>query len=247
MFDENGEKRDKFATKPADSNVNLIAQLCMHTQHSGLRKWKIKKEFDPEGVFLWQWEETSNIWHFFCYQLGSKSYQVTALAFSPDSTKLAVAQTDNIVFVYRVGEKWWDLNFPPFRAPGREISLPSSPGGKRRPYATKSSSRVQRLASCGPVNSRPSCLVRQMGRQANASVRILWAPCHYHVNTLSDQVKMAGAKGSKSQTIYATESYVVSITARFESLYNCRVLPLYAKIQLLLWLISPTVLLVRGS
>ena len=54
MFDENGEKRDKFATKPADSNVNLIAQLCMHTQHSGLRKWKIKKEFDPEGVFLWQ-------------------------------------------------------------------------------------------------------------------------------------------------------------------------------------------------
>ena len=26
------------------------------------------------------------------------------LAFSPDSTKLAVAQTDNIVFVYKIGE-----------------------------------------------------------------------------------------------------------------------------------------------
>ena len=44
----------------------------------------------------------------FAYQLGSKSYQVISLAFSPDSTKLAVAQTDNtsIVFVYRIGEKW---------------------------------------------------------------------------------------------------------------------------------------------
>ena len=29
MFDENGEKRDKFATKPADSNVNLSS--LMHT------------------------------------------------------------------------------------------------------------------------------------------------------------------------------------------------------------------------
>ena len=26
------------------------------------------------------------------------------LAFSPDSTKLAVAQTDNIVYVYKIGE-----------------------------------------------------------------------------------------------------------------------------------------------
>lgn len=33
---------------------------------------------------------------------------VRALAFSSDSTKLAVAQSDNIVFVYRVGESWSD-------------------------------------------------------------------------------------------------------------------------------------------
>ena len=26
------------------------------------------------------------------------------MAFSPDSTKLAVAQTDNIIFVYKIGE-----------------------------------------------------------------------------------------------------------------------------------------------
>ena len=28
------------------------------------------------------------------------------LGFSPDSTKLAVGQTDNIIFVYRIGEQW---------------------------------------------------------------------------------------------------------------------------------------------
>ena len=39
-------------------------------------------------------------------QLGKKSYQVTSLAFSPDSTKIAVGQTDNIVFVYRIGDQW---------------------------------------------------------------------------------------------------------------------------------------------
>jgi len=31
---------------------------------------------------------------------------VKGLEFSPDGTKLAVGQTDNIVFVYRLGEEW---------------------------------------------------------------------------------------------------------------------------------------------
>ena len=56
LFDDSGEKRDKFSTKPADS------------------------------------------------KFGKKSYIVKGLAFSPDSTKLAIAQTDNIVFVYKIGE-----------------------------------------------------------------------------------------------------------------------------------------------
>ena len=56
LFDDTGEKRDKFSTKPADSKY------------------------------------------------GKRSYIVKGLAFSPDSTKLAVAQTDNIVFVYKIGE-----------------------------------------------------------------------------------------------------------------------------------------------
>ena len=56
LFDDTGEKRDKFSTKPADAKY------------------------------------------------GKRSYIVKGLAFSPDSTKLAVAQTDNIVFVYKIGE-----------------------------------------------------------------------------------------------------------------------------------------------
>ncbi|KAK3091661.1 hypothetical protein FSP39_021624, partial [Pinctada imbricata] len=60
LFDEQGEKRDKFSTKPADS------------------------------------------------KFGKKSYTVKGLAFSPDSTKIAVGQTDNIIYVYKIGEDWGD-------------------------------------------------------------------------------------------------------------------------------------------
>ena len=40
------------------------------------------------------------------FQAGKKSYIVKGLAFSPDSTKIAVGQTDNIIFVYKIGEEW---------------------------------------------------------------------------------------------------------------------------------------------
>ena len=39
---------------------------------------------------------------------GSKNYTVVAMAFSPDSTKLAIAQSDNIVFIYKLGLEWGD-------------------------------------------------------------------------------------------------------------------------------------------
>lgn len=60
LFDDKGEKRDRFSTKPVD----------------------------PEA--------------------GKKSYIITGIAFSPDSTKVAVAQSDCIVYVYRIGERWGD-------------------------------------------------------------------------------------------------------------------------------------------
>ncbi|XP_057208125.1 intraflagellar transport protein 172 homolog isoform X2 [Triplophysa rosa] len=60
LYDEQGEKRDRFTTKPADPKY------------------------------------------------GKKTYVVKSMAFSPDSTKIAVAQTDNIIFVYKIGEEWGD-------------------------------------------------------------------------------------------------------------------------------------------
>lgn len=43
---------------------------------------------------------------FFSFQYGRKSYVVKGMAFSPDSTKIAVGQSDNIIFVYKIGEEW---------------------------------------------------------------------------------------------------------------------------------------------
>ncbi|XP_025050082.1 intraflagellar transport protein 172 homolog [Alligator sinensis] len=60
LYDEHGERRDKFSTKPADAKY------------------------------------------------GRKSYVVKGMAFSPDSTKIAVGQTDNIIYVYKIGEDWGD-------------------------------------------------------------------------------------------------------------------------------------------
>ncbi|CAE8619758.1 unnamed protein product [Polarella glacialis] len=58
LFDEHGEKQDRFSTKPADK--------------------------------------------------ASRTYIVRTIEFSPDGTKLAVAQSDNIVFVYKLGNDWKD-------------------------------------------------------------------------------------------------------------------------------------------
>ncbi|KAM9703852.1 intraflagellar transport protein 172 homolog [Menidia menidia] len=60
LYDEQGERRDKFSTKPLDS------------------------------------------------KFGKQSYTVNDMVFSPDSTKIAIGQSDNIIFVYRIGEDWGD-------------------------------------------------------------------------------------------------------------------------------------------
>ncbi|KAM9840528.1 intraflagellar transport protein 172 homolog [Aulostomus maculatus] len=60
LYDEQGERRDKFSTKPLDSKY------------------------------------------------GKQSYVVSDMVFSPDSTKIAIGQSDNIIFVYRIGEDWGD-------------------------------------------------------------------------------------------------------------------------------------------
>ena len=57
LFDENGDKKDKFKTKPADPN-------------------------------------------------STKGYIIRGMAFSPDSTMLAIALSDAILFIYRLGSEW---------------------------------------------------------------------------------------------------------------------------------------------
>lgn len=36
---------------------------------------------------------------------------VKGIAFSPESTKIAVGQTDCIIYVYKIGEEWYTSNF----------------------------------------------------------------------------------------------------------------------------------------
>lgn len=42
----------------------------------------------------------------FSDEQGAKNYIIRQMAFSPDSTKLAIAQSDCIVFVYKLGSEW---------------------------------------------------------------------------------------------------------------------------------------------
>ena len=88
LFDDQGDKKDKFPTKPADASVS--PRLLRAAE----RAWRAVVSASLPPV------PRSGL------QLGKKCYQVTALAFSPDSTKIAVGQSDNIIFVYRIGEAW---------------------------------------------------------------------------------------------------------------------------------------------
>lgn len=40
------------------------------------------------------------------FQFGKTSYLVNSISFSADGSMLAIAQTDNIVFVYKIGQDW---------------------------------------------------------------------------------------------------------------------------------------------
>ncbi|XP_048583111.1 intraflagellar transport protein 172 homolog [Nematostella vectensis] len=120
LYDELGERRDKFSTKPSNP------------------------------------------------QAGKKSYIVKGLAFSPDSSKIAVGQTDNIIFVYKIGEEW----------------------GEKKVICNKF---IQQSAV--------TCLI--------------WPPEQANIvfGLADGKVRLASLKTNKSQTIYGTDSYVVSLAA----------------------------------
>ncbi|KAJ1554535.1 hypothetical protein HK405_004770, partial [Cladochytrium tenue] len=68
LFDDTGERKDRFSTKPADPTRASAAGAALPGRPGG--------------------------------------YAICALAFSPDATRLAVAQTDCAVFVYKLGVEW---------------------------------------------------------------------------------------------------------------------------------------------
>lgn len=50
-----------------------------------------------------------NVWGNFVFQTtAEKKYLVRALEFSPDSGKLALAQSDNIVYIFKLGNVFGD-------------------------------------------------------------------------------------------------------------------------------------------
>lgn len=127
LFDEAGERQDKFSTKPADPKVASRQTLPTLSQ--------LQCGFGPQPDPP-------------CGLQGPKNYTVVGMAFSPDSGKLAVAQSDNIVFVYKLGVDWHDKKVLRHTAmPGllaaRSCSLaePDPHCGDPSPFATSSSSR----------------------------------------------------------------------------------------------------------
>jgi len=83
LFDENGEQKDKFATKPAGTYCTFNS---------------------IESSYLFA--DCCYVLHCIADKNGTRNYIVRAIEFSPDSTKLAVAQSDNIVYVYKLGLQW---------------------------------------------------------------------------------------------------------------------------------------------
>jgi intraflagellar transport protein 172 len=125
LFDEGGERRDKFATKAADPKA-------------------------------------------------TRGYVIRGMAFAPDSTKLAIAQSDGIVFVYRLGLEWGDK---------------------------------KSICNKFPQASSVTCLCWPVGR-----------PNDLVFGVAEGKLKVGNLKTNKSQTLYTTDSYVVSVAASADGL-----------------------------
>ena len=97
----------------------------------------------------------------------SKNYIIRAIEFSPDSTILAVAQSDSIIYGYKIGAEW----------------------GEKKSICTKIL-----------TNSSITCMNWPKGM-----------PHEIFFGTADGQVKIGYIKNHKAQTLYSTNSYVVSI------------------------------------
>ena len=91
------------------------------------------------------------------------------MAFSPDNQKLAIAQSDNIVFIYKLGLEW----------------------GEKKSICNKFAQ-----------NSAVTCMVWPYERHNDLIIGLA-----------EGKVKQGVLKTNKSQSIYGSESFVVSVSA----------------------------------
>eukprot|EP00796_Vickermania_ingenoplastis_P010031 gene10031-7008_t len=122
LYDEKGERRDKFPAKASDKS-------------------------------------------------GANSFYLTGLVFSPDSSKIAIAQSDNLVSIYRIGLEWGD-----------------------------------KKAICNkfPQNSSVTCVT--WPTTSSQGVELI------AFGTMEGKVKVGILKSNKSQSLYANEHAVISIS-----------------------------------
>eukprot|EP01035_Chromulina_nebulosa_P019403 gene19403-25277_t len=96
-------KHVQSLTQPSES-INKVTALCWAPNGSKLAVCTIDRVislFDSEGVRRDKFSTKPA-------EKGPKNYIVREMVFSPQSDKLAVAQSDNMVFVYKIGSEWGD-------------------------------------------------------------------------------------------------------------------------------------------
>ena len=99
------------------------------------------------------------------------------MAFSPDNQKLAVAQSDNIVFIYKLGVEW----------------------GEKKSICNKFAQNSAVTCMCWP-NDRHNDLV---------------------IGLAEGKIKQGVLKSNKSQSIYGSDSFVVSLSSSPNGQWVC--------------------------
>lgn len=90
--------------RPSTKKLSKIAQLCWSHNNRKLAAADsdgIVHLYDENGEKMDQFPTKPAVG-----KRAPKSYSIKGMAFSPDDTKIAIAQSDNVVFVYRIGIEW---------------------------------------------------------------------------------------------------------------------------------------------
>ncbi|KAL5460471.1 hypothetical protein EMCRGX_G033922 [Ephydatia muelleri] len=144
-------------------------------------------------------------------------FKVTAVAWAPNSAKLAVCTVDRVVQMFdENGEKRDKFATKPADSnlgskSYQVTALAFSPDSTK--LAVAQTDNIVFVYRVGEKWGEKKTICNKVVLQSAATC-LVWPGQQpsFIFGQADGKVKMAGAKGSKSQTIYATESYVVSIT-----------------------------------